>query len=225
MVHDSDDASMLVDAWVAAREAVSAEGIEQPIKLAVLGPWALAVPLAAALAAGPAPRSRPRIARCWARRPGCWSGIRTCCSAGSTRAPSTCAAPCSGSIVRSIALDEGTDERDAQPPATESSALMTFHYWHPFADMRRVSGHELILRCGEGCWIEDADRHPYLDATAGLWYCNVGHGRREIAEVAAAQLARRYWDALGHPERRLIVSREHAYHGMHAFGTGLGGIP
>lgn len=40
MVHDSDDASVLVDAWIAAREAASAEGIEQPIKLAVLGPWA-----------------------------------------------------------------------------------------------------------------------------------------------------------------------------------------
>jgi putrescine aminotransferase len=163
-----------------------------------------------------------------------------------------------------------------RPPATESSARMTSHYWHPFADMHRVSGHELILRRGEGCWIEDVDGRRYLDATAGLWYCNVGHGRREIAEAAAAQLeklaaysnfsaftteptialterlaalapmadavvflgsggsdgvdtaaklARRYWDALGHPERRLIVSREHAYHGMHAFGTGQGGIP
>lgn len=40
LVHESDDASVLVDAWVAAREAASAEGIEQPIKLAVLGPWA-----------------------------------------------------------------------------------------------------------------------------------------------------------------------------------------
>jgi hypothetical protein len=35
MVHSSHDASVLVDAWVAAREAASAEGIEQPIKLAV----------------------------------------------------------------------------------------------------------------------------------------------------------------------------------------------
>src|SRR5450830_186617 len=137
---------------------------------------------------------------------------------------------------------------------------MTSHYWHPFADMHRVSGRELILRRGEGCWIEDVDGRRYLDATAGLWYCNVGHGRREIAEAAAAQMERLAaysnfgafateptialterlaamapmdeavvflgsWDATGHPERRLIVSREHAYHGMHAFGTGLGGIP
>jgi methionine synthase II (cobalamin-independent) len=40
MVHDSDEAAVLVDAWVAARDAALAEGIEQPVKLAVLGPWA-----------------------------------------------------------------------------------------------------------------------------------------------------------------------------------------
>jgi len=153
---------------------------------------------------------------------------------------------------------------------------MPTRYWHPFADMHRVRDHELVLVRGDGAWIEDADGRRYLDATAGLWYCNVGHGRTEIAEAAAAQLgalaaysnfgpfatsptlelaerlsalapmedavvffgsggsdgvdtaaklARRYWDAIGRPEKRLIVSREHAYHGMHAFGTGLSGIP
>jgi adenosylmethionine-8-amino-7-oxononanoate aminotransferase len=149
-------------------------------------------------------------------------------------------------------------------------------YWHPFADMHRVRDHELVLARGEGAWIEDADGRRYLDATAGLWYCNVGHGRTEIAEAAAAQLGalaaysnfgpfttaptleladrlaalapmddavvffgsggsdaidtaaklvRRYWDVMGRPHKRLIVSREHGYHGMHAWGTSLAGIP
>ena len=153
---------------------------------------------------------------------------------------------------------------------------MPTRYWHPFADMRKVQDHELVLVRGAGAWIEDGDGRRYLDATAGLWYCNVGHGRSEIAAAAAeqlstlaaysnfgafataptleladrlaglapmegasvffgsggsdgvdtaAKLARRYWDALGHREKRIIVSREHAYHGMHAFGTGLSGIP
>lgn len=39
-VHRSDDASTLVEAWAAASAAASAEGIELPVKLAVLGPWA-----------------------------------------------------------------------------------------------------------------------------------------------------------------------------------------
>jgi putrescine aminotransferase len=40
----------------------------------------------------------------------------------------------------------------------------------------------------------------------------------------AAKLARRYWDALGQPERRHIISRRHGYHGTNAFGTSLAGI-
>jgi adenosylmethionine-8-amino-7-oxononanoate aminotransferase len=40
----------------------------------------------------------------------------------------------------------------------------------------------------------------------------------------AAKIVRRYWAAVGAPERQLIVVREGAYHGMHAFGTSLAGI-
>ena len=29
---------------------------------------------------------------------------------------------------------------------------------------------------------------PYLDAIASLWYCNIGHGRAELADAAAAQM-------------------------------------
>ncbi len=43
--------------------------------------------------------------------------------------------------------------------------------------------------------------------------------------IRAAKLARRYWDVQGRPEKRVIVSREHGYHGMHAWGTALAGIP
>ncbi|HXX59872.1 MAG TPA: aminotransferase class III-fold pyridoxal phosphate-dependent enzyme [Candidatus Sulfotelmatobacter sp.] len=45
------------------------------------------------------------------------------------------------------------------------------------------------------------------------------------AVETVSKLARRYWDACGHPERRVIVARERAYHGMHAYGTALAGIP
>ena len=41
----------------------------------------------------------------------------------------------------------------------------------------------------------------------------------------AAKLARRYWNALGRPEKQIIISREHGYHGTNAFGTSLQGIP
>ena len=63
-------------------------------------------------------------------------------------------------------------------------------FWHPFADMASiVTGGELVLDRGDGCYVWDVDGHRYLDATASLWYCNVGWGRGEIGEAAAAQMA------------------------------------
>jgi putrescine---pyruvate transaminase len=62
-------------------------------------------------------------------------------------------------------------------------------YWHPFADMGSVSeSGELAIVRGDGAFVFDSDGKRYFDATAGLWYCNVGHGRAEIAEAAAEQL-------------------------------------
>lgn len=40
----------------------------------------------------------------------------------------------------------------------------------------------------------------------------------------AAKLVRRYWDAVGRPGKRVIITRELSYHGMAAFGTSLAGI-
>src|SRR6476660_7264011 len=64
----------------------------------------------------------------------------------------------------------------------------TKRLWHPFAAMGKVDGHELVLARGEGSTVWDVDGTEYLDATAGLWFANVGHGRAEIADAVAAQL-------------------------------------
>ena len=62
-------------------------------------------------------------------------------------------------------------------------------YWHPFADMGAVeAGGELPIVRGEGAYVFDADGKRYFDATAALWYCNVGHGRAEIGDAAARQM-------------------------------------
>ncbi len=148
--------------------------------------------------------------------------------------------------------------------------------WHPFADMAAVADSgELVIESGSGSHVTDNRGRRYLDAAAGLWYCNVGHGREELADAAARQMARlasysafgdlatqpaidlaerlalmapmddvrvfltsggsdgvdtavklvrRYWAERGHAERHAIVTREHAYHGMHLAGTSLAGI-
>ncbi len=41
----------------------------------------------------------------------------------------------------------------------------------------------------------------------------------------AGKLARAYWREVGEPTRQVIISRTHAYHGVNAYGTSLGGIP
>ena len=149
--------------------------------------------------------------------------------------------------------------------------------WNSFANMAAVADHTVTIVGGHGATVNDADGRSYLDAIGSLWYCNVGHGRSELAEAAAAQmrelacyqtfevfsnkpaealaervatlvpmtgakvfftpgggsdavdtaakLTRAYWRAVGQPGKQIIVARSHAYHGMNAYGTSLGGIP
>ncbi|NDZ92553.1 aspartate aminotransferase family protein [Streptomyces sp. SID6673] len=63
--------------------------------------------------------------------------------------------------------------------------------WHGFADMGSVStkGPFVVTR-GRGTRIWDASGREYLDATAGLWFTNIGHGRTEVAQAVADQLGR-----------------------------------
>ena len=63
-------------------------------------------------------------------------------------------------------------------------------FWHPFADMGSVRQGELVMERGEDVWVWDTAGRRYLDATASLWYANVGHGRPEIAAAVAEQMSR-----------------------------------
>lgn len=59
--------------------------------------------------------------------------------------------------------------------------------WHPFSYMAAVDRAELVVARGEGSVIFDSDGNRYLDGTASLWYCQVGHGRSDIVEAMARQ--------------------------------------
>jgi putrescine aminotransferase len=57
---------------------------------------------------------------------------------------------------------------------------------YPFA---KPAGADLVrIVRGRGAHVWDDHGTRYVDGLASLWYCNVGHGRREIAEAVAAQL-------------------------------------
>jgi adenosylmethionine-8-amino-7-oxononanoate aminotransferase len=66
------------------------------------------------------------------------------------------------------------------------AALDRAHVIHPH---RRADAPEtLIVVRGEGCRIWDVEGREYLDTAAGLALTQVGHGRPELAEAAAAQI-------------------------------------
>jgi len=46
----------------------------------------------------------------------------------------------------------------------------------------------IIYVRGHGVTVEDIEGHTYIDGLSGLWNVNVGHGRVELAEAAAAQM-------------------------------------
>jgi PLP-dependent transaminase len=81
--------------------------------------------------------------------------------------------------------------------AAELADLDRAHLVHPNLPAS-VKDRTVFVR-GEGARLWDADGREYLDATGGLWLTQIGHGRREIAEVAAAQIERleyftSFWD-------------------------------
>ena len=85
----------------------------------------------------------------------------------------------------------GPDRARHTGPMTSTPAEMTeTRFWHPFADMSAVKNSEFVVDRGEDVWVWDTNGRRYLDGTASLWYANVGHGRREIADAITEQLGK-----------------------------------
>jgi len=63
------------------------------------------------------------------------------------------------------------------------------HLIHPLTNWRehRASG-PVIFAEGRGATLIDTEGRTYIDGSACLWNVNVGHGRAELAEVAAQQM-------------------------------------
>ena len=158
----------------------------------------------------------------------------------------------------------------------EWQALDRAHFLHPFTDSKALHefGTRIITRA-EGVWLWDSEGHKILDGMSGLWCVNVGYGRRELVDAAAAQMqslpfynsffktahppvltlakllaevtppqfnhvfftssgseandtivrmVRRYWDVVGQPQRKTLISRWSGYHGSTMAGASLGGM-
>ncbi len=63
------------------------------------------------------------------------------------------------------------------------------YHLHPVSNLKQVHANgPLVMVRGEGSTIWDSDGKEYIDAFAGLWNINAGHGRKELAEAARQQI-------------------------------------
>ena len=60
-------------------------------------------------------------------------------------------------------------------------------FLHPFSAPTREKFITVVR--GEGALLWDADGNELIDGMASLWYCAIGHGRREMADAVAAQMS------------------------------------
>jgi adenosylmethionine-8-amino-7-oxononanoate aminotransferase len=79
----------------------------------------------------------------------------------------------------------------AVAPAADRAAVVCQdlqNVLHPIVPHRQLEAEPLVIVEGHGSTVVDADGTEYLDAMAGLWCVNIGYGRTELADVAAAQM-------------------------------------
>jgi adenosylmethionine-8-amino-7-oxononanoate aminotransferase len=86
-------------------------------------------------------------------------------------------------------VTERMDGSSTTPRGTDRAAAARDHLWMHFTRHSTFAdgGAPPIMVRGEGCRVWDAAGRSYLDGLAGLFVVQVGHGRRELAEVAARQ--------------------------------------
>ncbi|MBF6599562.1 MAG: aspartate aminotransferase family protein [Dehalococcoidia bacterium] len=75
--------------------------------------------------------------------------------------------------------------------ADEIDALAAYDIAHIIHPQFHRADHEgaIIFERGEGAVLTDVQGRSYIDALSSLWNVAVGHGRRELAEAAAEQMA------------------------------------
>jgi beta-alanine--pyruvate transaminase len=75
-------------------------------------------------------------------------------------------------------------------------------YWMPFTGNRHFKAHPKLIAAARGMHCTTTDGREVLDAIAGLWCCNAGHGHPRIVEAIQRQAATLDYATafqLGHP--------------------------
>jgi beta-alanine--pyruvate transaminase len=83
-------------------------------------------------------------------------------------------------------------------------------HWIPFTPNRHFKAHPRLLARAEGVHYYTTDGRKLLDATAGMWCCNAGHGQPRIVEAIQQQAAELDYAPpfqFGHPQSFELASR------------------
>ncbi|MEB4616424.1 aminotransferase family protein [Leucobacter sp. M11] len=98
-------------------------------------------------------------------------------------------------------------EEMAQAAFEQMKKLETYHVFGRYLNDKAVELAEALVEIS-----------PIADAKVIL-----NSGGSDSIDLAC-KLARRHWVLAGQPEKTVILSREHAYHGLHAYGTSIAGL-
>ncbi len=79
---------------------------------------------------------------------------------------------------------------DAAPlagPRTDAAFLEA--HWMPYSGNRNFKANPRMITSAKGCYYTDQHGKQIFDALSGLWCTGLGHGRSELTEAAAKQMA------------------------------------
>ncbi len=83
-------------------------------------------------------------------------------------------------------------------------------YWMPFTANRQFKAKPRLLGAAKGMYYTSVDGRQILDAAAGMWCVNAGHGRAEVTEAIQKQAAKMDYAPpfqMGHPLAFELASR------------------
>jgi putrescine aminotransferase len=103
-------------------------------------------------------------------------------------------------------------------------------FWNPMTNMGAFRERGITIVRGKGSTVWDDAGNALLDVSAALWYANVGYGRTELADAAAAQIRElssyKTYDGFTSPRTEELASRVAAllpFDGAKIFFTSGGG--
>jgi adenosylmethionine-8-amino-7-oxononanoate aminotransferase len=98
-------------------------------------------------------------------------------------------AACDAQTRTTMSANDERDEGAPRPATAAARESAQVHLLPHFTKGAAWRSQSLPIICkGEGCYVEDTDGNRYLDGLAGLFCTNIGHGRKDLAAAAAAQM-------------------------------------